>query len=143
VYEAIRARPVRTVAELTRDTALNEIVVRHHVRMLEQHRLVARRPMGRFRAYVAVDGSAGPLPPEALRDETRRAIAQLLAESPLPLTQKSIAQRCGVSTRLVSYHLARLERDGLAAGNGTTPRLYRAAGALAPAGPPGSANSAA
>lgn len=128
IYDAIRGRPGVTVAELVRETALAEIVVRHHARMLEAHRYVAVKASGKVRALFALDGEADP---EAmalhvvLKDATRRRLAALLANAPLPRTQGDLAAEAGLSRRLVSHHLARLERSGLVESTGSTPRGYR------------------
>lgn len=127
LYEEVRARPGVAVAELMRETGLNEIVVRHHLRMLEAHRYVTLRGQGRLRGYFASDASADPEATYAhlvLKDATRRRLAELLAASSMPLTQSDLAERAGVSRRLVSHHLARLEEAGLVEGSGGMPRGY-------------------
>jgi DNA-binding transcriptional ArsR family regulator len=133
VLEAVKSEPSITAAGLMRRVGLSEVVVRHHLRMLEAHRHVVSRRRGRSVGYFPADGPLASQHHDAamtLRDRTRRDVATLLALAPLPLTQKEIAHRMGHSQRLVSYHLVRLEASGLVIGEGTMPRRYRAAQTL-------------
>lgn len=130
VYHLIRGRAGLSLADLVRETGMPQVVVRHHLRILEQHRYVAVRGEGRTRLWLALDGSVDPAQAGALvtlKDETRRAVAQALG--PGPRSQREIAQATGLSQRLVSYHLARLEEGGLVVSEGSMPRRYRLADA--------------
>ena len=129
VYETVRARPGVTVAELVRVTGLAEMVVRHHVRMLEAHRHLVLRGTGKVRGCFALDGAVDPQDATLhliLKDPTRRHLARLLAQAPQPLTQSELAEAAGISRRLVSHHLARLEEAGLVGSTGSVPRVYAA-----------------
>ena len=129
IYARLLERPGETVPDLVRATGLAPVVVRHHLRILERHALVTRRADGRRRRYHRLD--AAPSPQDVLRrsvlaDATRRAVAEALAASPEGATQRDLVERLGLSQRLVSYHLARLEEAGLAWGAEGTPRRYAA-----------------
>lgn len=127
VYETVRAQPGVTLAELVRTTGLTQVVVRHHLRMLEAHLYVVIRGEGRLRCCFAMDARADPESTSlhmVLKDATRRRIAEILVRSPMPLTQAALSEAAGVSRRLVSHHLARLEEAGLVEGSGGTPRGY-------------------
>lgn len=129
LYDLIRGNPGQKPRDLQRATGLARVVVQHHLRMLAAHQLVIARSAGRARAYFPPEGlpSAGELAAiELLRDPTRRRIADALREASGALTQAELVERTGLSQRLVSYHLARLEERGLVVPEATFPRRYRA-----------------
>ena len=133
ILETVRARPGVTVPELVRELGLSEMAVRHHVRMLEAHRHLAVRGSAKVRGLFALDGATDPAEMASrvvLKDPTRRRIAALLAASEGPLTQAGLSEGAGVSRRLVSYHLARLEEAGLVEPSGAGPAGYRATARL-------------
>lgn len=126
VYDALVERPGLTTADLVRATGLAEVVVRHHLRMLETHRFVRLQRSGRLKAYFATDGGTDPAAAAArlaLHDGTRGRIAAEVARSGR-LTRRDLAARLGISPRLVSYHLQKLEEAGLVAAHGGLPREY-------------------
>lgn len=128
VYDTIRGAPGCNTADLVRLTGMAEVVVRHHLRMLEEHQFVIMRPSGRLRTYFALDGRVDPQLAGVygvLKDESRRLVATAVVDGP-GATQKEIAERTGISQRLVSYHLGRLENDGLVVASGSNPRRYDA-----------------
>ncbi|MEA3199680.1 MAG: hypothetical protein QOE90_1108 [Thermoplasmata archaeon] len=136
-YERILAQPGVHVAQLSRDVGVGRVVLQHHLRLLEAHGLVAARALGRVRAYYPggrAPGAEGVRHDVALKDATRSAILALLAGAPQGLTQKEVAQRAGLSQRLVSYHLARLGELGMIEGRGERPRRFAPAG-CSPSGP--------
>lgn len=126
VNDRVAAAPGSTVADLVRSLGMSEVVVRHHVRILEKHAFIMARGHGRLRGYFP----AGTVSPQdatvrlLLRDATRNRIAAALAAAAAPLTQAEIASATGASPRLVSYHLALLERDDLVTSEGSQPRRY-------------------
>lgn len=128
LHEAVVRHPGATVSDLARELGIARGVVQHHLRMLEVHAFVTVRRNGWQAAYFP----AGLAPSEAslqidrvLADESRRRVAGAIAASPMPLTQKELAHLCGLSLRLVSYHVAKLEETGLVAAEGALPRRYR------------------
>ena len=135
IHDLLQATPGLTTSDLSRSTGLARVVVQHHIRMLEAHRLVARREDGRARRFFVPEAAPGRdemLIEAALRDDSRRRVAEtLLAHQ--GATQRQLADLTGLSQRLVSYHLGRLESAGLVEGDAATPRRYRPALRLAPA----------
>ncbi|MEA3198908.1 MAG: Helix-turn-helix domain [Thermoplasmata archaeon] len=135
IHALLLERPAATTADLVRWTGAHRIVVRHHLRMLENSGHVASQRHGAIRCYHVV-GEVAPREVErsaSVRDPTRRAIAALVAGAPAGLTQRDLVERTGFSQRLVSYHLGRLEQAGfLEPHDGASPRRYRAS-PLAPA----------
>lgn len=133
VHEAIRARQGAGVADIVRATGLVEVVVRHHLRMLEAHALVLSRGKARGRRYFLAE--VAPAPDEhaarlTLSDPTRMRVAESLVCTPHALTQKELAESLGLSRRLVSYHLSRLEASGMIEMQEGLPRRYRATARL-------------
>lgn len=127
IYDHLCASPGRSIAEIVRETGISQVVVRHHLRMLEVHAYVVQRGRGKLKVYFPNDGRLGQAAASgwiALKDDTRRAIAGCIARSSAPLSQKEIAEATGVSQRLVSYHLAKLEAEGLVRLEGSMPRRY-------------------
>lgn len=127
LHRQIGEDPGRTPAELARSLGLARIVVRHHLRMLEAHRLVACRPDGRRRRYFLSDAQAREDTTLQIffRDGPRRRLTDALGASPTPLTQQQLAERTGFSPRLVSYHLGRLASVGIVERHGSRPSAYR------------------
>lgn len=132
VADAIAARPGSTVADLVRELRMAEVVVRHHLGILEQHGLAVARTNGRFRGYfpVGMASAQDAIVTLLLRDATRRRVAETIANAATPLSQAEIAALAGISARLASYHVGRLERDGLVASEGSQPRRYAASSGL-------------
>ncbi|HWH08191.1 MAG TPA: winged helix-turn-helix transcriptional regulator, partial [Candidatus Thermoplasmatota archaeon] len=128
IYEAVRARPGASVVELVAAVGLSRILVRHHLKMLEAHKLVRATVWRRRRTYAVAGSEAGRAACE-LKDATRRRVAAALARAGRA-TQKQLAQELGISQRLVSYHLARLEASALVRAEGKAPRTYVATDVL-------------
>ena len=131
ILAALREAPGSTRAQLARRLGLSQPVVAHHVRTLEAHRFAASRGTGRARGYFAVEDApdaAAFAARSVLRDPTRRLVARYVAGD--PQTQRLLVERTGLSQRLVSYHLARLERQGLVRVVGARPCRYVATDAL-------------
>ncbi|HEX2023050.1 MAG TPA: winged helix-turn-helix transcriptional regulator [Candidatus Thermoplasmatota archaeon] len=124
IYETIRARPGVSVAEIVEAVGLSRILVRHHLGMLEAHKLVRATSWRRRRTYAVAGADAGRAACE-LKDATRRRIASALARGG-PATQTDLVRALGLSQRLVSYHLARLEASALVRAEGRNPRSYAA-----------------
>lgn len=134
IYDIVAQQPGVTATELSTATGLARVVVQHHLRMLETHQMVTVRPNGRRRAYYLI----GEVPAgeqlhgqAALRDESRRKIAEAILASAEPMTQNSLSEGTGLSQRLVSYHLSHLQERGLVHSEGSQPRRYRPTDLLA------------
>ena len=127
VYAAVRDNPGAHVAAISRATGIGRVVVQHHLRMLEAHRLVVRRQGPKLLTYFAADGI---LPPDeeraraAIHVDARRSIAAAIAASPDGLTQRDLEERLALSRRLVGYHLAKLEAAGLVRREGFLPARF-------------------
>lgn len=134
IYDLVAQQPGVTATELAQATGLARVVVQHHLRMLETHQMVTVRPNGRRRAYYLMgEVPAGELlqGQAALRDESRRRIAEAVLAANEPLTQNALAAGTGLSQRLVSYHLSHLQERGLVSAEGSQPRRYRPTDLLA------------
>ena len=132
IVRILRARPGLTSREVAAELGLARVVVQHHLVVLLTHRFVLRQRIGRADRYHATDAPLDARAVErarSLRDPTRRRIAEAIAASG-GLSQADVAARAGVSLRLASYHLTRLERVGLVTRQEGSPRRYDAAPAL-------------
>lgn len=125
LHGLIRDEPGVTAAELTRRVGLARMVVRHHLQLLEAHGLVTRRRDGRRQRYF-IQGTDEDAPRFVLATDGRRRVFDALVRADAPLTQRDLTERTGLSQRLVSYHLARLEEAGGVMADAATPRRYAA-----------------
>src|SRR5581483_3067714 len=107
VFEHVKANPGVGARAMARALGLAQSVVRHHVVVLEGHAFVTSRRVGARRGYFAAGAPEQTLPPGA----TRARVEAILASGEA-CTQKEIAQKLGLSERLVSYHLACLVAEG-------------------------------
>lgn len=128
IYEAVRERPGVDVGALVASLGISRVLVRHHLRMLEAHRLVRATAWRRRRTYALAGEGAGLAACE-LKDATRRRLAAALVRAGRA-TQKDLVASLGLSQRLVSYHLSRLEGASLVRTEGKNPRVYVATEAL-------------
>lgn len=130
IYDLVAGHGGISVGEIGAQAGLARMVVRHHLAMLEAHRLVACRKRNGRRYYFLVRDVANPRTSEmqlALKDETRRRLALAVATAASGLTQRDLEATTGLSQRLLSYHLARLESVGLVRVVHGRPKLYSAA----------------
>lgn len=128
---ALREQPGQSVADLVRATGIAQVVVRHHLRMLLAHQLVAARAAGGRRLFFAAGEARAAALHLTLKTEARRAVAVAIASSPRGLSQREISLLAGLQQRLVSYHLGLLQREGLVEARGSMPRRYLAGERLA------------
>ncbi len=130
IHAIVHERPGVTVADLSRETGLARAVVRHHVMKLVEHEQVQALRTSRDVAYFAPGTLRGSKAGwNALKDDTRRRIAQAIASS-RGLSQADLCRRLDLAQRLVAYHLARMQKCGLVETEGTMPKRYVAAGGL-------------
>ena len=128
VYDAVRASPGTHVSAISRATGIGRVVVQHHLRALETHKLVTRRQGTKLLTYYASDGvptSEDLAARETLRDPARRAVAAAVARES-GATARGLAAAVGMSRRRVDYHLARLEAAGLLRREGFLPARFAA-----------------
>lgn len=128
IWSHISSAPGASVTDIANACGLSRVVVRHHLATLSAHGLVSTRSEGRRRCHYAM----GDLPTEhetalraVLSNPRRAAIAALILDAMTPPTQEEAAVAARCSPRLASYHLARLEREGLVAGEGSWRRTYQ------------------
>lgn len=124
LYEGIATKPGQNVTEAAREAGVAEVVARHHLRVLEQCRMIVVRPHGRARFFFPVEAASWAAHGAILRDPTRRAVAELVRSTGSGVTQKEVVAQMGLSQRLASYHLAQLEKAGLVVAEGERPRRY-------------------
>lgn len=125
IREALATDPGLTAVGLSRRLGVARAVVTHHLGMLEAHRfVVARRSSWERRYYVTemAPNEEAFLNGAILSDDTRRSIATAVARG--VATQSEIAAATGLAQRLVSYHLAKLEKAGLVQGLDGRPRRF-------------------
>ena len=125
VHDHVQANPGVGIRAVGRALGLVEGIVRHHVLVLETHGfVVSRRVDGRRGLFLAGTPSQGwTAPPHP----TRQRLLERLADSRQPWTQKQLAEALGLSTRVVSYHLAALLQEGAARTLPGWPTRYAAA----------------
>lgn len=123
---AIQEQPGIHLRALQRRLGLGWGTLSYHLAVLVRSQAVHVVREGKH-ALVYADGS-GPLPPVALL-ALRGAAARIFEDPTLhkAATQSDIQARLGISRQLVTYHLQRLETNGLVAGDDSRPRLYRVA----------------
>lgn len=139
VYEAIRAEPGATAAVAARATGLHRVLVQYHLRMLESSGFLVTRQDGRMRRYFPVEAArsyADLALERALREDSRRRLAEAVRAAPQGLTQRELAAMAGLSLRLVSYHMAHLVEAGLVAQQAGRPKRYLATDTLSGWSPP-------
>lgn len=113
IYELVRETPGTYYARLASEAGVTEETVRYHGRVLEREGLVEQRKLrGRHRLYpVTMDGGD----PELAAAMVDPAVAKVLdaIECREPTTLSAIAEAVDCAPSTVSYHLDRLEEDGL------------------------------
>ena len=111
VYEAVRASPGTYLAEVAGEAGVSWSTVRYHARVLEAHDLVtAEKVRGRHRLYP--DGDAEPALTAAVADPSTATLLAALSRLE-PVGVSALAAELGVTPSTVTYHLQRLEADGL------------------------------
>lgn len=111
LFDAVAQSPGRSLAQLSERTGVPVSTVRYHSRILADEGLVRMETIrGRHRVFpTASDHDALAA---ALADERARAVlAAVVEQGPLTVTQ--IAGTVDRAPSTVSYHLDRLEADGL------------------------------
>jgi predicted transcriptional regulator len=105
LFELIRSDPGITFGELRERLGLVSGVAQHHLRLLEQHELVARVREGRTTRYVPRGQRWNP---SARLDGTRARIVDELRREP-GLTACEISRRLGQRVQSTWEHLRRLQ----------------------------------
>jgi DNA-binding transcriptional ArsR family regulator len=111
LYEHVRESPGSYLSELSTRLDVSVSTVRYHARVLENHRVVvAAERGGKHRLYPV--GGTDPTLRAALDEE---ATARILrgVERLGPVTVADLASELDLAASTVSYHLTRLDDDGL------------------------------
>jgi predicted transcriptional regulator len=127
ILEQIRAKPGLNVTELRVGSALSEVVVRYHLRVLEEHGWVRVQRDGRARRVFAAEQSNAMMAHaarQAAGSGSRGRLAAALCGSGGDLTQRDLSLATGIPQRLVSYHLQRMEKQGLVGRRAGNPQRY-------------------
>jgi predicted transcriptional regulator len=122
VHEWVSKYPGLHLREIARGTDLDPNHVKYHLSVLEKHGLVSsRKEDGYWRFWPKVEGSLGHQ--DALPPDEKKVLALLRREIPLHVTlrlledgeanQRRLVDHLGVSQSTLSYHLKRMEKDGL------------------------------
>lgn len=122
VFETVRDYPGLHLRALARETDLGVKHVEYHLRRLEQSGLVSARDEDRYRCfYPREEGSVGRR--EVVGREQKRALSMLRRPVPLhivvllldrtEMTHKQLLEHVDVAHGTLSYHLKKLEKDGI------------------------------
>lgn len=113
IFELVEESPGMYYAQLAEETDVTVETIRYHCRILADEGLVERRKLrGRQRLYpVSMDGDD----PELAAAMADSAAADVLSaiERREPTTLSAVAEAIDCAPSTVSYHLDRLEEDGL------------------------------
>lgn len=130
IHRHVRANPGSHVAQISRALGVRRVTLQHHLRLLENGQRVVGKRSGRVLAYYAPEhgGATARVDAQvALKDETRSRVLSAIKAAPTPLAQRDLVERLGISQRLASHHVHKLEAVGLVVGEGERPRRYTAA----------------
>lgn len=113
IYDLVRDSPGMYYAQLAEETDVTVETVRYHCRILADEGLVERRKLrGRQRLYPVTMGDDDPELAAAIADSAASDVLSAI-ERREPTTLSSVAEAIGCAPSTVSYHLDRLEEDGL------------------------------
>jgi DNA-binding transcriptional ArsR family regulator len=111
LYESVREAPGSYLSELAAELDLSVSTVRYHARILENNRIVTvAETSGKHRLYPV--GGSDPTLLAALDEEATARVLHGLHELG-PVTVADLASELGLADSTVSYHLSRLDDDGL------------------------------
>ncbi|MFA4877615.1 MAG: winged helix-turn-helix transcriptional regulator [Methanoregula sp.] len=115
IYEYIRHNPGIHLRGLSSEMAVKLGTLRYHLNVLQHNHKIA---VSGDNAAVRFYENSGTYSPEEqrihkhLRNETTKAILSVLLDRPTA-TRQEVADAVGVSGPSVSWHMKRLEKDGL------------------------------
>ncbi|MGQ9582458.1 MAG: Ig-like domain-containing protein [Thermoplasmatota archaeon] len=124
IYGFIVSNPGAHYNFIKQKLGLNNGSIVYHLTMLERQELIKSEKVGLYKRFYPVGRTLSEAGVMEL-DEAQLRLLEVLRESP-GLTQKALAQRLGLSGRVVNYHLGLLQRArlvGLATVDGET-RCY-------------------
>jgi len=111
VYDAVTTAPGVYLARLAELSDVPRSTVRYHVRVLERENLVQSAKQGGKRRYFPT-GVEDVAATAALHDDATRAVVEAL-DAVGPTSVSALARELDLSAATVSYHLDRLESDGV------------------------------
>lgn len=122
IYQWVSDYPGLHLREIARGTRLDPNHVKYHLTALEKHGLVSsRKEDGYWRFWPKTTGTLGTH--DAMAADEKKVLALLRREIPLHVAlllieggetnQRRLVDKIGVSQSTLSYHLKRMERDGL------------------------------
>ncbi len=114
IYGLIQTNPGIHAHEISTRTEIGWGTAVHHLRMMENARLIVSKRSGRYKRFYLSAGIA-PAQKEAygvLRNDTTRGIAQYVAEHP-GCIQKEVCEAFGIQPSLTSWHMGKLEGANL------------------------------
>lgn len=111
IYEAVVASPGDYVAAITEEMAVAPSTVRYHLRVLEKEGLVKSERFRGKRRVLPVQSDDVPLA-AAFSDEPASSLIQVIDDNE-PVRVSDLAAAVDRAPSTVSYHLSRLEADGV------------------------------
>lgn len=109
LHQAILSEPGVSYSDLKRRFGLATGVAVHHLRSLEQHRLVVSRREGMYRRFYPVAVALTPVETDPLTPMQKRILAHLEKG---PRSQGELAAALGVTRQGANFHVKTLERGG-------------------------------
>lgn len=116
VYHLVQANPGANFHELEKKVDFGASTLNYHLRVLERNQFVSRVKDGRYVRFF--DRQSGHYSRHrkdaacALRNDTTAKIAAHIAQNP-GAAQCDLAQRFGIAASTVSWHIRRLQENGL------------------------------
>lgn len=107
IYEHVEANPGVHYSGIKRDLGLANGTLSHHLRILEDRKLLTSRREGRRKCFYLPDRGDRGSP-----SDTRTRILRLIRNQP-GLSQAQVAQQLGTSRQNINYHVSLLEDEGL------------------------------
>lgn len=116
VYERIKADPGMHFMDLCERLDFGASTLNYHLRVLERNGYVTRVKDGRYvRFFDRQDGSYSrdrKVAASTLRNDTTAKIAAHIIQNP-GVAQRDLAKCFGIAASTVSWHIGRLQKDGL------------------------------
>lgn len=115
VFNAIRSMPGIHLNRISKDAGINQGTLRHHIDILEKEKvIVTQRINGKVRFFM--NGSAYSDKEKTLisllkNDIDSKIIYEILKGH--PINNNSLAEKLGVCTSTVSWHLKRIKEQGI------------------------------
>ena len=115
IFNIIRSVPGIHLNRISKDTGINRGTLRHHIHILENEKvIVAQRINGKVRFFM--NGSAYSDKEKTLisllkNDIDSKIIYEILKGH--PVNSNSLAEKLGVCTSTVSWHLKRIKEQGI------------------------------